>query len=49
MTLIDRIRTGVNLEGTTLVEIGPLYRPFFQKSDGDVRYVDHADTDTLRK
>jgi predicted SAM-dependent methyltransferase len=33
----------------TTLEIGPLYRPFVLKSEGDVIYVDHADTETLRR
>jgi hypothetical protein len=31
------------------MEIGPLYNPIALKSEGDVVYVDHADTETLRK
>lgn len=48
MTLKERIRQGLCFSGTTLVEIGALCRPFLLKSEGDVRYVDYADTPTLR-
>lgn len=49
MHVRDQIRTGMELRNKTTMEIGPLYRPFVLKSEGDVIYVDHADTDTLRK
>lgn len=49
MSLRDRIRHGMNFSGTTMVEIGALCRPFLLKSECDVRYVDHADTETLQK
>src|SRR5258708_4979694 len=49
MNLRDRIRDGMDFASKTTLEIGPLYRPFVLKSEGDVMYVDHADTETLRK
>jgi SAM-dependent methyltransferase len=48
MNLRDRIREGIDFATKTTMEIGPLYRPFVLKSEGDVIYVDHADTNTLR-
>jgi SAM-dependent methyltransferase len=49
MDLRDRIRNGLDFKNKTTLEIGPLYRPFVLKSEGQVVYVDHADTETLRK
>lgn len=48
MNLKDRILDGMDLS-RRIVEIGPLYRPFVRKSEGNVVYVDHADTETLRE
>lgn len=48
MTLVERIREGMDLS-RRIVEIGPLYRPFVRKAEGNVVYVDHADTATLRE
>ena len=44
----DRIRSGIDFSSKRILEIGPLYRPFVLKSEADVVYVDHADTETLR-
>jgi predicted SAM-dependent methyltransferase len=49
MDLRDCIRTGMDFANKTTLEIGPLYRPFVLRSEGDVIYVDHADTETLRR
>lgn len=49
MLLRDRIRAGVDFSATETLEIGPLYRPFALKAEGPVIYVDHADTESLRK
>jgi SAM-dependent methyltransferase len=46
--LTERIKSGIRLDGTTVMEIGALYRPMFTKAECDVIYVDHADTETLR-
>ena len=40
---------GLDLARLRGLEIGPLMSPFVAKSDGDVVYVDHADTATLRQ
>lgn len=48
MTLQERVLEGMDLT-RRIVEIGPLYRPFVSKSGGNVVYVDHADTATLRE
>jgi SAM-dependent methyltransferase len=45
----DSVRAGIPAPEASVLEIGPLYRPFFLKSETDVIYVDHADTDTLRE
>ena len=50
--MIDRRQTllhGLDVAHLTGLEIGPLMSPFVGKSDGDVIYVDHADTATLRE
>src|ERR1700744_1544105 len=49
MNLRDRIRHGMDFKSKKTLEIGPLYRPFVLKAEGEVVYVDHADTETLRK
>lgn len=48
LILRDIVRAGIPMPRSTVLEIGPLYRPFFLKSELDVIYVDHADTETLR-
>lgn len=48
MDLKDRVRAGLDFERLQGMEIGPLYRPFVQKLEGSIIYVDHADTETLR-
>jgi SAM-dependent methyltransferase len=40
---------GLDLARLRGLEVGPLMSPFVAKSDGDVVYVDHADTATLRQ
>ncbi|WP_166224537.1 methyltransferase domain-containing protein [Pseudomonas atagonensis] len=49
MSMRDSVRAGIPAPEASVLEIGPLYRPFFLKSETDVIYVDHADTDTLRE
>jgi SAM-dependent methyltransferase len=44
----DTIRAGIDLSTKKILKIGPLFRPFFLKSEADVVYVDHADTEALR-
>lgn len=48
MTPRDGIRDGICLSGKTTLEIGPLANPIVKKAEGDVIYVDHADTATIR-
>lgn len=48
MNIRDKIRLGIDIANVSMMEIGPLYRPFILKSEGDVIYVDHADTESLR-
>lgn len=49
MTTREIVRSGIDFSSKTLVEIGPLYRPFVLKSEANVIYVDHADTESLRE
>jgi hypothetical protein len=49
MNLRDRMREGMDFSNTTMLEIGPLHRPFVLKTEGDVIYVDHAETETIRR
>jgi hypothetical protein len=46
--LRTRIRDGINLAGSSILEVGPLYRPFVLKDECDAIYVDHTDTESLR-
>lgn len=48
MALRERIRSGLDFSRLHTLEIGPLYRPFVLKSEGDVAYIDHTDTESLR-
>jgi len=48
---IDRrtnILSGLDLSTLSGLEIGPLDRPLVRRTDGQVFYIDHADTPTLR-
>jgi SAM-dependent methyltransferase len=45
----SKLLEGIRLEKTTGVEIGALCRPFIQREDGPVIYVDYADTESLRQ
>lgn len=38
----------IDLATTKGLELGPLTSPVVRRSDGDVRYLDHVDTETLR-
>ncbi|MFM0273733.1 methyltransferase domain-containing protein [Paraburkholderia aspalathi] len=44
----QKLLDGLNLKQLTGMEIGPLFRPVVTKSEGDVIYIDHADSNTLR-
>lgn len=44
----DKLLHGIDIANTTGVEIGALCRPFLKKTEGNVIYVDHATTQTLR-
>ncbi|WP_134140116.1 methyltransferase domain-containing protein [Paraburkholderia sp. BL6665CI2N2] len=48
MNIRDKIRSGIDIANVSVMEIGPLYRPFILKSEGNVVYVDHTDTQALR-
>ncbi len=43
------LRRGLDLPNLLGMEIGPLADPVIAKSDGPVLYVDHADTEALRR
>jgi hypothetical protein len=45
----EKLLSGLDLSTSVGVEIGPLCSPAVTKSEGNIVYVDHADTDTLRK
>lgn len=45
----DKLLSGIDVASGTGMEIGALCRPFLSRDDGEVIYVDHADTETLRK
>src|SRR5215467_1601136 len=44
-----KILSELDLTTTIGIEIGPLCRPIVTKADGNILYVDHADTMSLRK
>lgn len=44
----DKLLDGLDLKSAVGVEIGPLCRPVIKKSDGQIVYVDHTDTASLR-
>ena len=43
-----RIVDSINLATTKGLELGPLTNPVVRRSDGDIRHLDHVDTDTLQ-
>ncbi len=45
----DKLLQGLDIAGGSGIEIGALAWPFITKADGDVTYVDWADTPTLRR
>ena len=44
----EKLISGLDLRHAVGIEIGPLDRPIIAKQDGEVFYVDHADTASLR-
>lgn len=44
----ERMLKGLDLRAGRGAEIGPLHNPLVSKADGDVLYLDHCDTETLR-
>ena len=44
----EKMIGGLDVRNLTGAEIGPLCRPVVRKEYGDILYVDHADTETLR-
>jgi Methyltransferase domain len=44
----DKLITGLDLRHGVGIEIGPLDRPVVTKQDGEILYVDHADTASIR-
>jgi Uncharacterized protein conserved in bacteria len=49
LNIRDIVRAGIPTPGSTVLEIGALCSPFFRKSEADVVYVDHVDTEALRE
>lgn len=45
----EKLCAGLDLAETSGVEIGPLTAPVVRKDQSNVLYVDHADTETLRR
>jgi hypothetical protein len=45
----SRILQGIDIHLARGLEIGPLVWPIVRKSEGNITYVDHADTETLRR
>jgi hypothetical protein len=48
MGRIEKLRSGLNLGSMSGIEIGPLLQPVVTKSEGDVIYVDHLHTESLK-
>lgn len=44
-----KLLRGIDLKKSEGLEIGALCRPFVRKSDGSIFYVDHTDTETLKR
>jgi SAM-dependent methyltransferase len=45
----EKLLSGVDLENSVGVEIGALCRPIVRREDGEIIYVDHADTQSLKR
>jgi len=45
----EKLVGGLNLATARRIEIGPLCRPIVDKAESQVLYVDHADTESLRR
>ena len=45
----QRLRAGLDVATLLGMEIGPLTSPIVSRGEGEVIYVDHADTETLRR
>lgn len=45
----EKMLGGLTLSGLTGAEIGPLHNPLVSKTEGHIIYVDHKDTESLRK
>lgn len=45
----EKLLHGISVQNSVGVEIGALCRPFLNRDDGEVIYVDHADTVTLQE
>lgn len=46
---LDKLLIGLDFRRLRGLEIGPLMTPLVTKAEGDILYVDHADTETLRE
>lgn len=49
MNTRELIRKDMPFDRASIMEIGALNKPFISKSETDVTYVDHADTETLKR
>jgi hypothetical protein len=45
----EKLVGGLNLATARGIEIGPLCQPIVDKAESQVLYVDHADTESLRR
>jgi SAM-dependent methyltransferase len=48
MGRIEKLRSGLDVRSMTGIEIGPLLQPVVMKSEGDIIYIDHLDTELLK-
>ena len=45
---IDSLLSSIDVARSKGLELGPLAKPVVQRDAGDIRYIDHVDTDALR-
>ncbi len=48
LTRTNRLVGGIDLATAKGLELGPLFNPLIPRSSGNIRYIDHVDTDALR-
>ncbi|MBT2321961.1 methyltransferase domain-containing protein [Variovorax paradoxus] len=45
----EKLLDGINLSSSVIAEIGALCNPLLTKAEADIRYIDYADAETLRR